>query len=144
LYRVGEGRAYWSLGNALTALGQHKDALNYAMQHLLISKEVSFLSFLSTQIICFEASKVKAQNDNNMTNAVLYLLTLFIYLCFCIAPQLNGKSHIISFLKCKQNTNHNIKTIFLLFPSKSTKEVKLTKRHFMDEFQFENRNLFKS
>ena len=39
-HRVGEGRAYWSLGNALTALGQHKEALEYATQHLLISKEV--------------------------------------------------------------------------------------------------------
>lgn len=38
--RVGEGRACWSLGNAHTALGNHEDAMQFANQHLQISKEV--------------------------------------------------------------------------------------------------------
>lgn len=42
-YRIGEGRAYWSLGNAYTALGKHAEALSYAELHLQISKEVIYL-----------------------------------------------------------------------------------------------------
>ena len=40
-FRVGEGRAYWSLGNAYTALNRHDIALGYAEKHLIVSKEVS-------------------------------------------------------------------------------------------------------
>jgi len=36
---VGEGRAYWSLGNAHSALGQHKEAFHFAQKHLEISRE---------------------------------------------------------------------------------------------------------
>lgn len=38
--RVGEGRAYWSLGNAHTALGNHQQAMYFAEKHLEIAKEV--------------------------------------------------------------------------------------------------------
>lgn len=41
MFRVGEGRACWSLGNAYVSLGDHKQALHYARKHLDISKEVS-------------------------------------------------------------------------------------------------------
>ena len=41
IFRVGEGRAYWSLGNAYTALNRHDIALGYAEKHLIVSKEVS-------------------------------------------------------------------------------------------------------
>ena len=37
---MGESRAYWSLGNAHSALGNHESALDFANQHLEISKEV--------------------------------------------------------------------------------------------------------
>lgn len=40
-YRVGEGRAYWSLGNAHTALGNHEQAMCFAEKHLEIAKEVT-------------------------------------------------------------------------------------------------------
>lgn len=40
-YRVGEGRAYWSLGNAHTALGNHEQAMYFAEKHLEIAKEVT-------------------------------------------------------------------------------------------------------
>jgi hypothetical protein len=40
-YRIGEGRACWSLGNVNTSLGNQEIALEYAMRHLEISKEVS-------------------------------------------------------------------------------------------------------
>lgn len=40
LFRVGEGRACWSLGNAHTALGNHQDAIHFTEKHLEISKEV--------------------------------------------------------------------------------------------------------
>lgn len=43
-FRVGEGRACWSLGNAYVSLGDHKQALHYARKHLDISKEVSLNS----------------------------------------------------------------------------------------------------
>uniref|UniRef100_A0A3Q0S1G5 Uncharacterized protein n=1 Tax=Amphilophus citrinellus TaxID=61819 RepID=A0A3Q0S1G5_AMPCI len=36
---VGEGRAYWSLGNAHTALGNHEQAMYFAEKHLEIAKE---------------------------------------------------------------------------------------------------------
>ena len=39
--RVGEGRAYWSLGNAHTALGNHEQAMFFAEKHLEIAKEVT-------------------------------------------------------------------------------------------------------
>lgn len=39
--RVGEGRAYWSLGNAHTALGNHQQAMYFAEKHLEIAKEVT-------------------------------------------------------------------------------------------------------
>jgi len=38
--RVGEGRAYWSLGNAHASLGNHEKALQYASKHFEISQEV--------------------------------------------------------------------------------------------------------
>lgn len=38
--KIGEGRAYWSLGNALSSVGNHKEALNYALKHLEISKKL--------------------------------------------------------------------------------------------------------
>ncbi|CAG7825962.1 unnamed protein product, partial [Allacma fusca] len=38
--KVGEGRAFWSLGNAHAAMGEHRQALLYAKQHLLVSKEL--------------------------------------------------------------------------------------------------------
>lgn len=43
--RVGESRAYWSLGNAHSALGNHESALDFASKHLEISKEVRFDDF---------------------------------------------------------------------------------------------------
>ncbi|KAL7984861.1 hypothetical protein Chor_003431 [Crotalus horridus] len=39
-YKIGEGRACWSLGNACTALGNHDQAMHYAEKHLDISREV--------------------------------------------------------------------------------------------------------
>lgn len=38
--RVGEGRAYWSLGNANASQGNMEKALQYAVKHLEISREV--------------------------------------------------------------------------------------------------------
>lgn len=40
LWRIGEGRACWSLGNAHTALGNHDQAMHFAEKHLEICKEV--------------------------------------------------------------------------------------------------------
>lgn len=39
-FRVGEGRACWSLGNAYVSLGSHEQALHFARKHLEISQEV--------------------------------------------------------------------------------------------------------
>ena len=39
LIQVGEGRACWSLGNAHSAMGQHKEAYHYAMRHLEINRD---------------------------------------------------------------------------------------------------------
>lgn len=50
--RVGEGRACWSLGNAHTALGNHEDAMQFANQHLQISKEVYFTKDNKVHQIC--------------------------------------------------------------------------------------------
>lgn len=48
--RVGEGRAYWSLGNAHTALGNHQQAMYFAEKHLQIAKEVPvYISSLSSE-----------------------------------------------------------------------------------------------
>ncbi|KAF0047031.1 hypothetical protein F2P81_000664 [Scophthalmus maximus] len=38
-YKIGEGRACWSLGNAYTALGNHDQAMHFAEKHLEICKE---------------------------------------------------------------------------------------------------------
>ena len=38
--RSGEARACWSLSNALTALGQHSTALEYATRHLQIAAQL--------------------------------------------------------------------------------------------------------
>jgi len=35
-----QGRAYWSLGNAHTALGNHTQALEFARWHLQVSREI--------------------------------------------------------------------------------------------------------
>lgn len=40
VFRIGEGRACWSLGNAYTALGNHDQAIHFAERHLEISREV--------------------------------------------------------------------------------------------------------
>lgn len=48
LCRVGEGRAYWSLGNAHTALGNHQQAMYFAEKHLEIAKEVPVYIFTSS------------------------------------------------------------------------------------------------
>lgn len=48
LCRVGEGRAYWSLGNAHTALGNHQQAMYFAEKHLEIAKEVTVYIFTSS------------------------------------------------------------------------------------------------
>lgn len=54
LCRVGEGRAYWSLGNAHTALGNHQQAMYFAEKHLEIAKEVTvyiLTSFLRGKLV---------------------------------------------------------------------------------------------
>ncbi len=38
--RIGECRAYWSLGNAYAALGEIENAISYANKHLEVAKEV--------------------------------------------------------------------------------------------------------
>ena len=38
--RVGEERAYWSLGNAYTCLGEHRQARHYAERHLQLATEL--------------------------------------------------------------------------------------------------------
>ena len=38
--RIGEERAYWSLGNAYTCLGEHRQARHYAEQHLRLATEL--------------------------------------------------------------------------------------------------------
>ena len=38
--RVGEARAYWSLGNAYTALGDHRQARHFAEKQLQLSLEL--------------------------------------------------------------------------------------------------------
>ena len=38
--RVGEERAYWSLGNAYTCLGEHRQARHYAEKHLQLATEL--------------------------------------------------------------------------------------------------------
>lgn len=48
-YRVGEGRAYWSLGNAHTALGNHEQAMYFAEKHLEIAKEVTVFVYHLSQ-----------------------------------------------------------------------------------------------
>ena len=40
LYRVGESRAYWSLGNNYTALGDHRQARHFANKHLQLSVQL--------------------------------------------------------------------------------------------------------
>ena len=40
MYRVGEERAYWSLGNAYTCLGEHRQARYYAERHLQLATEL--------------------------------------------------------------------------------------------------------
>lgn len=37
--KVGESRAYWSLCNAHSAMGQPEEAFHFAQKHLEISKE---------------------------------------------------------------------------------------------------------
>ena len=39
-HRVGEERAYWSLGNAYTCLGEHRQARHYAERHLTLATEL--------------------------------------------------------------------------------------------------------
>ena len=39
MFKVGEGRACWSLGNAHSAMGNSKQAYEYATRHLEIAKE---------------------------------------------------------------------------------------------------------
>ena len=38
--RIGEERAYWSLGNAYTCLGEHRQARHFAEQHLQLATEL--------------------------------------------------------------------------------------------------------
>jgi len=61
------GRAYWSLGNAHSAMGNHEKALHYASKHLEISKQVIFISLLS---IIYE---VRLINRSEMSLAKLQL-----------------------------------------------------------------------
>ena len=37
IYRIGEARAYWSLGNSYSALGDHRQARHFANKHLQLS-----------------------------------------------------------------------------------------------------------
>ena len=37
---MGEERAYWSLGNAYTCLGEHRQARHYAERHLTLATEL--------------------------------------------------------------------------------------------------------
>jgi len=39
-HRIGEARACWSLGNAYTALGDHRMARHFAEKHLHLSVEL--------------------------------------------------------------------------------------------------------
>ena len=40
LPRVGEARAYWSLGNAFTGAGDHRQAMHYAGKHLQLAVQL--------------------------------------------------------------------------------------------------------
>uniref|UniRef100_A0A671LXC8 G-protein-signaling modulator 2-like n=1 Tax=Sinocyclocheilus anshuiensis TaxID=1608454 RepID=A0A671LXC8_9TELE len=55
-YRIGEGRACWSLGNAHTALGNHDQAMHFAEKHLEISKEVQVPLMFVLKEICYKTS----------------------------------------------------------------------------------------
>lgn len=38
--RIGEARAYWSLGNSYSALGDHRQARHFANKHLQLSVQL--------------------------------------------------------------------------------------------------------
>ena len=40
MLRVGEGHAYWSLGNAYTSLGDFKQARHFSAKHLQVAAEI--------------------------------------------------------------------------------------------------------
>lgn len=40
LCRAGEGKAYWSLGNAYTSLGDYKQARHFSSKHLQLAAEI--------------------------------------------------------------------------------------------------------
>ena len=38
--RVGEARAYWSLGNAYTSLGDYRQARHFSQKHMQLAVEI--------------------------------------------------------------------------------------------------------
>ena len=68
-FRVGEGRAYWSLGNAYTALNRHDIALEYAEKHLIVSKEVS----LSALVCIVQLANFQIQDQLTRSDSPLFL-----------------------------------------------------------------------
>lgn len=40
MHRIGEARAYWSLGNSYSALGDHRQARHFANKHLQLSVQL--------------------------------------------------------------------------------------------------------
>ena len=48
LSRIGEARAYWSLGNAFTCLGEHRLARQYAEKHLQLTLELGDMEGVAT------------------------------------------------------------------------------------------------
>ena len=58
--RIGEERAYWSLGNAYTCLGEHRQARHYAERHLQLATDMGDV----------EGVAIAQQNLRDLDNAL--------------------------------------------------------------------------
>ena len=79
--RVGEGRAYWSLGNANASQGNMEKALQYAVKHLEISREVGQDLARS----CLEMARYASllQNISRIIVVCRPLMLSLLMLCVC-------------------------------------------------------------
>ena len=48
VFRIGECRAYWSLGNAHMSLGDYKQARTFSAKHLRLAEEMGDVAAMNT------------------------------------------------------------------------------------------------
>lgn len=81
-----KGRAFWSLGNVYTALGDHQKAVQYAQMHLKVSKEIDDETGRVAASENLRDLQVAMSTQNSMTGEYQVLLLIVTVSTYFYSP----------------------------------------------------------